>query len=303
MTTTYALEKQALQILEWLQKATDHSKRSLRPRTAKVVGRVLEGIHVTQKGSESADGFRLHMVNGFWLHVSNDDALAIDEGTHVLNDGKPFKKRQNEIESVKLDDRDYPYPNVAAVIPTEEPAFAFTVNSQFLIDAASMPASGGNDLKEGGTIITLELYQYQSGATPRLMIKTPDGKNQALVMPIYAPLPVDKGSKVAKLPVTEYELFYDEESQRSVTLAQIRGTGCVVRWAIKQGSECLNKVPVRGGYYMFSTEPLPSSRDDDYYQDHRFATADEAYDFWMAKRRKILVTKTDWEAFVRAGEV
>jgi hypothetical protein len=44
---------------------------------------------------------------------------------------------------------------------------------------------------------------------------------------------------------------------------------------------------------------LPSSRDDDYYREHRFDNAEEAYQFWIENRNKILATQREWIEFVR----
>jgi hypothetical protein len=100
------------------------------------------------------------------------------------------------------------------------------------------------------------------------------------------------------LKITEYELLYDKKSLRSVVLQLRRGRGCE-RWLISRAGDCLGKTPNAHGYFTFEYEPLPSSRDDDYYREHRFDSAEKAYQFWIENRNKILATQREWIEFVR----
>lgn len=107
---------------------------------------------------------------------------------------------------------------------------------------------------------------------------------------------------LSSLKITEYELLVDEPSLRSVVLRcrprHVNG-GITDLWAIQRGSDCLCKVPNKRGYYTFDYEPLPSSRDGNYYIDYRFNDAIEAYDFWNTFRAKILATQDEYLDFVK----
>jgi len=101
------------------------------------------------------------------------------------------------------------------------------------------------------------------------------------------------------LKITEYELMWDQSSLRRVSLQLRRGLGCE-RWAIVQNTgNCLGKTPNEHGYFTFDYEPLPSSRDDDYFREYRFVTPEEAYQFWQENRCWILATPAERMAFVK----
>jgi len=94
------------------------------------------------------------------------------------------------------------------------------------------------------------------------------------------------------LKVLEYELLFDQETLRSITI-QCRRSYSGERWSINDGQMSLGKTPDRNGYFVFSIEPLPSSRNDKYYLEYRFNTVASAYMFWLKNRPKILATPAD----------
>ena len=51
--------------------------------------------------------------------------------------------------------------------------------------------------------------------------------------------------------------------------------GIPTSWAVKDGHFCLSKD------HQFEYEPQPSSRTEEWLKQHRFKTAEEAYDFFM----------------------
>jgi len=48
-----------------------------------------------------------------------------------------------------------------------------------------------------------------------------------------------------------------------------------ISWAIRKSSLCLSKKTKEWEY-----EPMPSSRDDEYYEEFRFSSLEEAITFW-----------------------
>jgi hypothetical protein len=56
-----------------------------------------------------------------------------------------------------------------------------------------------------------------------------------------------------------------------------------ISWAIKKNGFCLNK-----NSKFFEYEPLPSSRTEIYYRNHRFPTKEEAFEFYNKNENKIL---------------
>ncbi len=65
------------------------------------------------------------------------------------------------------------------------------------------------------------------------------------------------------------------------------------RWSISKSGRCLGKSPNDDGYFTFTFESSPSSRDDVYYQEYRFNTAAEAYQFWNDNRSRIIATQIE----------
>jgi len=94
--------------------------------------------------------------------------------------------------------------------------------------------------------------------------------------------------KLADLPVVAYELLHDKRDDDNVLLEMVRGRG-VVRWAIRRRGDALGKTPINN-HYFFQCESLPSSRNDDYYNEYRFTTPEEALSFWNKHRPHIIVT-------------
>lgn len=98
-----------------------------------------------------------------------------------------------------------------------------------------------------------------------------------------------------KLTPIQYELEFDEESMTEITLDRVRGIGCF-RWAIRNMEMALGKT-LKGGCYHFSPEILPSSREDEYYREFRWETKEEALEFWIENRPRILATPRERYAF------
>jgi len=67
-------------------------------------------------------------------------------------------------------------------------------------------------------------------------------------------------------------------------------------WAIRSGKDVLSKEPL-STHYHFYRELLPSNRDADYLDRHRFASAEEAAEFWETHRSKIIATVKDRFAY------
>lgn len=105
------------------------------------------------------------------------------------------------------------------------------------------------------------------------------------------------------LKISEYTLLFDEKSLRTVVLKlrqrRLPDGRIVDLWAISQSGDCLGKTPDQHGYFTFDFEPLPSSRDELHYQEYRFDSAEEAYQFWLDNRPKILATQDEWLEFIR----
>ena len=99
------------------------------------------------------------------------------------------------------------------------------------------------------------------------------------------------------LEATQYELHWNADTLRGVYLEQVRGYG-VKRWAIRRGGDCLGKTPSDAGYFFFISELQPSSRDEDYYREYRWESAEVAYKFWLDNRLCIAVTHRDYLAFM-----
>ena len=104
------------------------------------------------------------------------------------------------------------------------------------------------------------------------------------------------------LKITEYELLWNEPSLRCISLQIRRGIGCE-RWAIARGDhDCLGKTSNSYGYFIFARESLSSSRDDAYFREYRFDTAEEAFRFWQDNRQYILATPEEYLEFVRMAK-
>lgn len=95
------------------------------------------------------------------------------------------------------------------------------------------------------------------------------------------------------LKVLKYELEFDGDRMCPITLDRAIGLG-VERWAIRIGDEqALCKVADEDGLYHFYHEVLPSSRDDNYYAEFRWASDKAALKFWHDNRSKILATSRE----------
>ena len=78
----------------------------------------------------------------------------------------------------------------------------------------------------------------------------------------------------------QYQLEYDEANCIHVTLDMCHGMYGVKRWAIRDSGACLNK------NNEWEWEPLPSSRDDEFYARCRWDTAENALAFWRQGKHK-----------------
>ena len=97
---------------------------------------------------------------------------------------------------------------------------------------------------------------------------------------------------LSDLPVLRYELLY-EPHFNTVFIEKRYGIDCD-RWAIAtSGRDCLSKEPTPDGRYLFYLESMPSDRDDEYYQEFRFDTAEDAYAFWVDNRASIVATQME----------
>ena len=101
---------------------------------------------------------------------------------------------------------------------------------------------------------------------------------------------------INRLKIIQYELEFDEIRQCSIVLEHIYGIGRV-RWGIRNHGSALGKTPDNHGYYHFSIECLPSSRDDSYYCEYRWDTAEKAFKFWRENRSKIIATNLEIRNF------
>lgn len=105
---------------------------------------------------------------------------------------------------------------------------------------------------------------------------------------------------LADLEVTQYELHWEQKTLCSVFLERVRGQSDIKRWAIRQHrGNCLGKTPESNGYFFFTYESLPSSRDEDYYREYRWSTAVEAHEFWVKNRKRIAATPIEYLEIVR----
>lgn len=99
------------------------------------------------------------------------------------------------------------------------------------------------------------------------------------------------------LKVLVYELERDDLTRESITLDRVYGI-YRERWAIRAHlSEALGKTPDEGGYFLFSIEPMPSSRDEKYFQEYRWRTLDDALRFWNENRPRIVATVQEKRAW------
>ena len=72
---------------------------------------------------------------------------------------------------------------------------------------------------------------------------------------------------------------FKNESQR-IIIKRIVGRGGIIRWAILKGDLAFSKSSKH-----FELSPMPSSRTDGWIADHRFSTAQSAFDFWNANKK------------------
>jgi hypothetical protein len=101
-------------------------------------------------------------------------------------------------------------------------------------------------------------------------------------------LPEDGRNGALPLEVSEYVLERNEDGVRVVTLNSIPYPGGV-RWGIyTHDGFVLSKNDC-----LFFVECPPSSRDDDYYEDFRWETAEEACAFWVKNLHRIPATAAE----------
>ena len=99
----------------------------------------------------------------------------------------------------------------------------------------------------------------------------------------------------------KYELFWDEEYRQGVYIEQRRSWD-VIRWAIVGYAGVLGKTPNRDGMFRIKLEPLPSSRDEKFLNEYRWESVEDANQFWLDNRPRILATSREYREFAMRGE-
>ena len=90
--------------------------------------------------------------------------------------------------------------------------------------------------------------------------------------------------ELKNLKVLKYEIECISPIQ-SIVLVRRPGMD-IERWSINRGDGvCLSKLPNQNGLFEFVIEKNPSSRDEEYYQQHRFDSAEDALKFWNANKK------------------
>ncbi len=99
--------------------------------------------------------------------------------------------------------------------------------------------------------------------------------------------------KLDTLKIMSYELKWDSVFQGNVTLERIYGIN-IERWVIRLHSKnALGKTPCERGFFHFTEEPSPSSRDEEYYHEYRWSSALSALQFWNDNRDRIVASHTE----------
>mgnify|MGYP003425797941 FL=1 len=78
--------------------------------------------------------------------------------------------------------------------------------------------------------------------------------------------------------VLTYGLYFDKNRLQWVTIEATKydeQTNVPITWAVRRGGSVMSKFTG-----SFDYEPMPSSRDDDFFNEYRFSTPDEAADCW-----------------------
>ena len=78
--------------------------------------------------------------------------------------------------------------------------------------------------------------------------------------------------------VLTYGLSFDKNRLQWVTIEATKydeQTSVPTTWAVRRGDSVMSKITG-----SFDYEPMPSSRDDDYFNEYRFSTPDEAAECW-----------------------
>ena len=99
-----------------------------------------------------------------------------------------------------------------------------------------------------------------------------------------------------QLKVLQYELEFDDGRLENISLNRIYGIP-YERWGIRYNGSVLGKTPDEKGFYFFIREPMPSSRDDAFYAEFRWNSAEEALEFWDKNRKMIIVNDSDYQGF------
>lgn len=103
--------------------------------------------------------------------------------------------------------------------------------------------------------------------------------------------------KLEDLKILQYGLGFDDTRLDSIILERIYGINCE-RFGIRRaGGSVLGKEPDEHGYFHFQWEPIPSSRDDEFYAEFRWSSAEEALEFWNTNRAKIVATNSECRVF------
>jgi len=102
--------------------------------------------------------------------------------------------------------------------------------------------------------------------------------------------------KLEDLKILQYELDFDDTRGDSIILERIYGINCE-RFGIRRGGSVLGKEPDEYGYFHFQREPIPSSRDDEFYAEYRWSSVEEALEFWNTNRAGIIATSSEYHVF------
>lgn len=86
-----------------------------------------------------------------------------------------------------------------------------------------------------------------------------------------------KNSTVASIP-NSYLLAYDEARDQEISaVATLFKDKKPARWAVRRGNSCMGRTD---GAFIY--EPQPSSRDDEYFAEYRFATIEDAERIYLS---------------------
>jgi hypothetical protein len=88
----------------------------------------------------------------------------------------------------------------------------------------------------------------------------------------------DKFAKPMLGVVLTYGLSFDKNRLQWITIEATKYDEQInepIMWAVRQGGSVMSKFTG-----SFNYEPMPSNRDDDFFNEYRFSTPDEAAECW-----------------------